>query len=298
MSSSAGKIAVLLTALVVVGVIAALMTMLAGGGGAGGRSGGGGTAEGENSSTQNTTVAASNSATTQVALEIAVEDAADPWSRPDGTGCANEIVRAVFTAAKVPVALKVMPYARAKEMAMKGEIAACVAMSWSSELEGKIRFPDEAKSLYINASTFVENLAAPVKAKSIKDLPAGTTLGTVLNYEYPHPVSDLQNKGVIFDKNTSEEMNLKKLALGRLDLVVINIDDLKTADLLFSKAEVVGKVGVVLESFPQAAHIGFSVAHPQGDFARGKYNEGYAIVAANGVLSDIRAAWRAKYRMR
>ena len=31
-------------------------------------------------------------------LEVAVEDAADVWSRADGTGYANDIVRAAFRA--------------------------------------------------------------------------------------------------------------------------------------------------------------------------------------------------------
>jgi ABC-type amino acid transport substrate-binding protein len=238
--------------------------------------------------------AASSSA--KVEVEIALEDAADPWSKADGSGCANEIVRESFKAARFPVTFKVMPYSRAKDLAMKGEVAACVAMSWSPELEGKIRFPDEDKALYICRSTFLENKSAPIKVESLKDLPAGTKIGTVLNYEYPAGVTALSKQGVVFDAATSEEINLRKLALGRLDLAIVNVDGLKTVDLLVTKAEVKGKVGVVLEGFGQASHIGFSASHPSGETARIKYNEGYAAIRANGTLEKIREEWRAKYK--
>src|SRR6185369_12478061 len=47
-------------------------------------------------------------------LPIAVEDDAGPWSQHDGTGFANDVVRAAFKATGVEVELLVVPYARCK----------------------------------------------------------------------------------------------------------------------------------------------------------------------------------------
>ena len=227
-------------------------------------------------------------------LEIAVEDSAAPWSQSDGTGCANDIVLAAYRAAFVPVKLKVFPYARAKEMAITGQIPACFAMSWSPELQGKIIFADADKPLYICRSTYVQNLQMPVKANSEKTLPPGTRLGTVINYEYPPSVTSLSGQGVIFEATHSEEINLKKLSMGRIDLAIINIDDLRTARLLFAKAGVTGQVGIAFAGDSMPSHIGFSIAHPRGEFARAKFNEGYAAIKKDGTLARIYAQWRAK----
>src|SRR5499433_2311933 len=78
--------------------------------------------------------AARSSAEAQTkSLVLAVEDDASPWSRPDGSGYANDVVRAAFKAVGVAVELQVVPYARCKRMALRGEVAGCFNMSPSPE---------------------------------------------------------------------------------------------------------------------------------------------------------------------
>ena len=55
-------------------------------------------------------------------VDIGVEDAAAPWSQADGTGYANDLVRASFRAVGVDVRLHVLPYARCKQHVVKGEL--------------------------------------------------------------------------------------------------------------------------------------------------------------------------------
>src|SRR4029077_8978886 len=80
-------------------------------------------------------------------LVIAAEDDAAPWSQRDGTGFANDVVRAAFKAVGVEVDFSVVPYARGKDMALKGKVAACFSMTWVPELTGKIVFAE--KPLFI-----------------------------------------------------------------------------------------------------------------------------------------------------
>ena len=69
-------------------------------------------------------------------LEIHVENAADPFSRPDGTGYANDVVRAAFESVGVRVKFTVVPYARCKYKVLSGAAAVCVSMSWDPSFEG------------------------------------------------------------------------------------------------------------------------------------------------------------------
>ncbi len=222
-------------------------------------------------------------------LEIAVEDAADIWSRKDGTGFANDVVKAAFRASGIEAVWKVEPYARCKADVIEGRSIACFSMSKESSVQNPVRFSD--KPIFICDSDYFYNVASPVKASQEVAIPKGTVVGTVLGYEYPDAIDDLKKKGVIFEDAGSEEANLKKLVLGRIDLAVINANKLKSGNSMIKSAGLTGKVafafhGGVLESF-----IGFSTKHPNGERARKLYNEGYSKIVADGTLRRIEVKW-------
>ena len=93
-------------------------------------------------------------------LVILAEDDAAPWSCMDGTGMANDIVRAAFTAGGVEIDLQIVPYERAKQMVIKGGAIACLSMSWQPEYEGKIAFA--AEPLFVCETDYFQNLAKPM----------------------------------------------------------------------------------------------------------------------------------------
>src|SRR5258706_1006278 len=68
-------------------------------------------------------------------LQIMAEDAAEPFSRADGTGYANEIVKTAFHAAGVEIRFDVVPYARCKKDVDDGKVLACFSMSWDRGVE-------------------------------------------------------------------------------------------------------------------------------------------------------------------
>ena len=73
--------------------------------------------------------AATADATKQVTL--GVEDDAGPWSYANGSGYANDLVKAAYAAAGWQVTLQVLPYARCKALAMAGKLAGCFSASIS-----------------------------------------------------------------------------------------------------------------------------------------------------------------------
>ncbi len=222
-------------------------------------------------------------------IEIAVEDAADIWSRKDGTGFANDVVEAAFRAMGIQVKWNVEPYARCKADVIEGRSIACFSMSRERTTQNPVRFSD--KPIFVCNSDYFYNASKPIKASREAEIPKGTIVGTVLGYEYPDATDALKERGVLFEGAESEDANLKKLALGRIDLAIVNTNKIKSGALMIKNAGVNGKVafafrGGILESF-----IGFSKKHPQGERLRTVYNKGYAKIAANGMLRKIESKW-------
>ena len=223
-------------------------------------------------------------------LEIYVENAAEPFSRPDGTGYANDVVRAAFEAAGVRIKFNVVPYSRCKVKVLSGEGAACVSMSPDSSFEGKIKFADTP--LITVTPVYYENPARPLTARSEAALGKGVTIGTIRGYEYPETAMKAKARGVVFEENTSEQANLKKLALGRLDAVMVMSNPLTGVSHWARDANVAQFVRIAFRS--ASSENGFfavSLAHPEGLQALREFNAGMKIITANGRLDQIRVKW-------
>jgi polar amino acid transport system substrate-binding protein len=232
-------------------------------------------------------------AQTQTTYTILAEDAAGLWGQADGTGAGNEIVQAAFAAMGDKVSLQIVPYNRCKTYVMNGRALACFGMSWSEELKGKVVFPKER--IYTNTGTIFVRKTDGRKYKSIADIPPRTKIGTVLGYEYPDPFPRLLKSEVfILDEALSEVQSLKKLALGRTELVIANLDDLKSAEYLLKQAGVGDSVqtAFVLES--AGTFLGFSVTDPKTTMAMKTFDAGMAKIKTDGTLAKILRTWKAK----
>jgi ABC-type amino acid transport substrate-binding protein len=225
-------------------------------------------------------------------LEIMVEDGAAPWSQADGTGVANDIVRAAFDAAGVAVALLPVTYARCKYEVANGMVAACFSMATDPALAGKVAMPK--RPLFQIRPQYFQNPQRPLQAASEADIRPGTVIGIVDGYEYPPAVAALAQRGVILESIGSEGANLKKLASGRIDAALVNLDELKSGPFVVRSAGVEGKVAPLFQSAGLDVYIGFSVKHPRGSWARERFDEGFAIIERNGTMRNILERWRAR----
>lgn len=206
-------------------------------------------------------------------LQILVEDAASPWSRPDGSGYANTIVREAFLARGIAIDLMVVPYARCKARVMSGEAVACFNMAWEPSLQGLVSFSDQP--LYTSeAQVFTTASPTPAHPQSLSELPAGSHFGLVNGYEYPPEVMAALRRFSI-DYSNNETTLLKKLALRRIRYAVLVTDPKKQAAQLITQAGIApGRVRYLFTAGSQGVYIGFSRRHPQGNAARLTFNEG------------------------
>jgi ABC-type amino acid transport substrate-binding protein len=228
-------------------------------------------------------------AATRETIDVGVEDAAAPWSQADGTGYANDLVRAAFDAVDVDVRLHVLPYARCKQHVLNGELVACVSMSPAPELRRVVRF--SSTPLFVFTCRFFENPRYPL-ARRIEDFPRGTRVGTVLGYEYPpQMVERLRRRGAILEPAPTEETNLRKLAAGRIAAAIVNSDVVKSSDWVAARAGVTGRVRAVFSVGAMPAYIGFSTVHREGRALAARFDLGYARIIASGERRRIQHRW-------
>jgi len=232
-----------------------------------------------------------------VVLEIMAEDDAAPWSQADGSGAANDIVKAAFAAAGIDVVLRTVPYARCKHMVLSGGTVACFSMSADASLGDKVALPKYP--LYRVYAQYFHNPQHPLRATKEAEIPRGTVIGIVNGYEYPASVTDLTQRGVVLETTGSEMANLKKLAMGYIDATVVNLDELKSSKFLRDNSlkdnpQVERAVAPLFRDEEFGSFIGFSTQHPQGLWARDRFNEGFAKISGNGTLQTIMSKWRAR----
>lgn len=224
-------------------------------------------------------------------IELMVEDDAAPWSRRDGTGFANDLVKASYAAVHAEVSLTVVPYARCKQYALAGQVAGCFNMSDAPELHGAVVFADAP--LFQGHPRFYTYRAHALHAASMRELARGARIGIVNGYEYPAAVAQLAERGVVLEVAGSEAANLKKLAAGRLDAVILMTDQLKTEAALLHQAGV-DRLDFLFAIEPMGSYIGFSLRHRDGARARSLFNEGYRLITANGARRAIERKWAAR----
>jgi len=235
----------------------------------------------------------------RIPVDVAVEDAADVWSRRDGTGYANDIVRAAFRAAGYEPVLHPMPYARCKAALTRSQVPVCFSMSRDPSIAPWIAFSDSAN--FVFTTDFYHAVAHPLPGQSPAQLRRGTVVGAVLGYEYPDTVYRLARRGVIrLEYANSETINLRKLADGRLDAALVNTDSTKRTEDLVARAGVTHRVAVAFRAGMLPGFVGFSLRHPMGAELRARYNAGRRLIATNGTLAAIKSRWadsvRAKVR--
>ncbi|MBC3874096.1 substrate-binding periplasmic protein [Undibacterium flavidum] len=225
------------------------------------------------------------------AIRIMVEDAAEPWSYPDGSGYANEVVLAAFQAVDVPVKLEVVPYSRCKSQVLSAAVPACFSMGWLPEFNGVLRF--STKPLFkVNADVF-EHVEHPIprklnaECKFEKDMRLGITRG----YEYPEEILGLSKEGVVFVEAVTDQNSLKMLAAKRFSAAIIMTNDFEPKSRKIQLSDTGDKVRFAFNCGVQLGSIGFSLKHPQGITLLAKFESGFQKIEANGTLKKNQARW-------
>lgn len=224
-------------------------------------------------------------------LTIMVEDASEPFSRPDGSGYANDLVRAAYKAAGVNLSLRVVPYARCREYLKSARIPACFAMSWAKDLENTgIVFSD--RPLFEVRADVFQNSASRLRPKSLADIKPGSTVGIINGYEYPDQVSVLEKSRIHLERNIDDTANLKMLAHNRIDAAILMVSEFDNLERRLDTGDPARPVQFAFTAGQMKSYIAFNLKNPQGRLAREAFERGYASIVSNHEIDRIRQRWK------
>ena len=228
---------------------------------------------------------------TGTSVTLGAEDDAAPWSYADGTGYANDLVRAAFEAAGWSVQLKVVPYARCKALAIAGELAGCFSTSHEQELDASLLFPQQP--VFEARNLLVARTDGPLNGCDARRWGQRPTIGLVNGYEYRTEVDSLIRGGdVKVDFAGSEIATLRKVQAGYLHAGVVTVDEVKRLDYLERLAGIRSGLKVVCDFGTLPAYVAFSRRHPLGQMAKDVFDDGYSKLRERGEITSLQARWR------
>ena len=225
-------------------------------------------------------------------VTIGAEDGVGLWGSKTG-GCGNDLVAAAIKASNFTVQLAIVPYNRAKALALEGTYAGCFSMIREKELEGRIVFSTEP--LYRARAIAIQQRSKERIAADLSGLRRGTTIGITRGYEYDFSIADLKGKGIIVVETNSEENSLQMLNVGRLDVAFVYVDELKSLASILKNTSINPKsVVVAFEQSATEVFVGFSLANPHGLVAKQKFDLGFSLIKKNGRYESILQKWKQK----
>ena len=233
------------------------------------------------------------SAWSQTPVAIGAEDDAAPWSYADGTGYVNDVVRLAFARVGWQTDLKVMPYARCKYLAIKGELAACFSASKQAELQDKLTYSQ--RPVFAAQNWLIAREDSNWQGCDPKTWPRAPQIGTVREYEYrPALVQLFAARQALKAETDSEVSNLRKLQAGRIDMAVVTVDPIKRLETLSIQAQTNTPLKTVCDLGSEPAFVAFSKTHAQGLAAQAAFDKGYAQLQSSGTVSSLQETWRAR----
>lgn len=226
-------------------------------------------------------------------LVIGAEDSADPWSRVDGSGYVNDLVVKALEKVGVQVELDVVPYARGKHYTIQGKYVGCFSASRTADLEVDLIYPEQPV-FWARNKLFV-SMDSTLSGSTPDDWGSVITVGLVNGYEYRQEVMDMiENGNIRVEYAKSEELNLRKLAHGRIDGAIINLDEVKTIEYVTANAGIPNSFKEIADYGGEPAFVVFSRRHPDGRFAADAFDKGYDLMEQQGEIDSLKQYWQSR----
>lgn len=139
-----------------------------------------------------------------------------PFSGKDlpNKGFSNDVTQTALERMGHSAEIKVMPWARALEMAKRGKFEVLPSVWYSDERAKKLKFTDPIAS---NRIVFIKKKGDPFEFNGVESL-TGKSVGIVQDYDYSEEFLNAEN----FERQraNSLKINLRKLLGGRVDLTL------------------------------------------------------------------------------
>ena len=117
-----------------------------------------------------------------IVVILGVENSWPPYSDKFGEGISKDIVQRAFKAMNVDVHFVVVPYARALKMTENGKLDGSFNVTKQQSTLDKFSF--HKKPILQAKASFYYPIDSPFDFQSIDQIPTGTTIALILDYEY------------------------------------------------------------------------------------------------------------------
>jgi len=233
------------------------------------------------------------SASARPMVVVGAEDDAAPWSYADGSGYVNDVVRAAFARSGWETELKVIPYARCKQLVVAGRLLACFSASKTPELEAQLLYP--RWPVFSASNLLIARADASFSGCDTRLWPTPLKVGRVVGYEYRATVEALLGSGrMVADDAISEVSNLRKLQAGRIDAALVNVDAVKRLEFVAAQAQTNHAFKTICDFGSEDAYIVFSRKHPTAQLALQAFESGYEALRNEGRIAALQQMWRAR----
>jgi polar amino acid transport system substrate-binding protein len=215
---------------------------------------------------------------------LAVEDSWPPYADDHGQGISTNILEQAFASVGIKLIVKISPYARVLNEVEKGILVGGYNVTRQASTEEQFLFGEQAILLAPASFYFSNDNHQARQYKSIADIPDGTTIGLIIDYEY----------GDEFEKNkhrfkqvrvSKQEQIINMLRLGRIDGAImfdaVAKYTLKSMDL----AEASLQKGPL--NHTSHIYVAFSRSHNKAQYFADKLDQGLTNLKESGQYQQL-----------
>ena len=215
---------------------------------------------------------------------LAVEDSWPPYAGADGQGIATSIIEKALAEVGISLLLKISPYARVLNDVEKGLVVGGYNVTRQESTNKQFLFGQQAiltasASLYFSA----ENTEAQYY-DSIADIPAGSSMGLIIDYEYGDLFEQHKNRfKEVRVSNQTQIINM--LRLGRIDCAIL-FDAVASYTL---KSMKLPENEILKGPLNHASdiYVAFSPSHKQAKYFADKLDQGLEKIKRSGQYSEL-----------
>jgi polar amino acid transport system substrate-binding protein len=171
-------------------------------------------------------------------IKIAAEDSWPPYSNQYGLGITHDIVKAAFAVTGHTITIEALPYSRVLRHTANGDADAGWNVTREKSTETIFTFGKEPLFQAVASHYFPPNRAKLYS--SAWQIPEGTKVGVILNYEYGDAFSDNLHRFELTEVKSQTQL-IRMLASDRIDMAIMfdDIAEFKLKELGLPRAAIV-----------------------------------------------------------
>lgn len=215
---------------------------------------------------------------------LAVEDSWPPYAGADGQGISTDILERAFSVVGIKLITKVYPYARVLNEVEKGILIGGYNVTRQASTDKYFLFGQQLLLQAAASFYFSQENTLAHEYRSIADIPTGTTVGVIIDYEY----GDLfeQHKNRFNEVRVSSQRQLiNMLRMGRVDSAIL-FDAVASHTLRSMQLEASSILKGPL-NHTSDIYVAFSRSHKHAQFFADKLDEGLELIKANGQYESL-----------